>query len=111
MANFIRFDPVRTVAFSSITASYTALGSKFTHAMRLLHFINTTDQEVMISFNGTDDNIPVPASSFALYDITANEDTSEAIRDQSNTQIYVKYTSDAPTEGNVYLVTMYTKGE
>ncbi len=109
-SNIVRFDPVRSVAFGSITASYTTLGPVFGHAMRVLHFINATDGDVMISFDGTTDNVPLLADSFSLYDLTSDEDTNEMFRYQKGTQIYIKYLS-APTKGTVYLVAVYGKGE
>lgn len=109
-SNIVRFDPVRTVAFGSITSSYTALGSKFGHAMRVLHFINNTDGDVMISFDGVNDNIPVLANSFSLYDLTSDQDQNESFRYQSNSQLLIKYLS-APTEGSFYVVAVYGKGE
>ena len=108
--NIARFDPVRSMLFSSITNSYTALDIPFEHPMRLLHFINGTDGDLMISFNGTDDNIPLLAGGFSLYDLTSNQDTRNSLRYVKNTQLYVKYLT-APTSGSVYVVTLYSKGE
>jgi hypothetical protein len=109
-SNIAVFDAVRSVANGSITTSYTALGSAFGHPMRILHFINDTDGDMMISFDGTTDNIPVLADSFSLYDVTSDEDSNEAFRFQQGTQVYIRYLS-APTTGTFYLAAMYGKGE
>lgn len=109
-SNIVRFDAVRSVAFGSITASYVALGVPFGHAMRVLHFINNTDGDVMISFDGTTDNSPIIADGFSLYDLTSDEDSNESYRYESGTQLYIKYLS-APTTGTFYVVCIYGKGE
>ena len=70
MPNLVRIDPVRSIAMASITGSYQPLGSSFDHAMRIVHFINNTNGDMMISFDGTTDNVPLLAESFALYDFT-----------------------------------------
>lgn len=109
-SNIVRFDSLRAVANGSITNSYTAFGTRFTHAMRVLHFINQTDGNLLISFDGTTDNGIVLANSFALYDLTSDQDTNEMFRYENGTQVYLKYSS-APTTGSAYLVAIYGKGE
>ena len=111
MSNIVRFDAIRTIANGSITASYTALGVPFTHAMRVVQFINGTDADIMISFDGTTDNVAVLAGSFALYDLTSDQDQNEKFRYQSGTQLYIKYISALPTKNSVYVVCVYGKGE
>jgi len=109
-SNIVRFDPWRSVAFGSITASYTALGTPFTHAMRVLHFINLTDGILAVSFDGTTDNIPLAANTFSLYDLTSDQDGNESFRYEIGTQLYIKYLS-APSTGTFYVVAVYGKGE
>lgn len=109
-SNIVRVDAVRSIANGSITTSYQALGIPFGHAMRVLHFLNDTDGDCMISFDGVTDNIPVLADSFSLYDLTSDQDSNESFRYQNGTQIYIKYIS-APTTGSFYLVCVYGKGE
>lgn len=109
-SNIVRFDAVRSLAFGSITASYAVLGIPFAHAMRVLHFINNTDAAMMISFDGTTDNAPILAQSFALYDLTSDQDENESFRYENGTQLYIKYLS-APTTGTFYVVAIYGKGE
>ena len=112
-SNIVRFDAVRSVPLASLTGSYQALGSALGHAMRVLHFINNTNGDMMISFDGTTDNVPLLAESFALYDLTSDQDSNESFRYQLGTQIYVKYITapTTPSDGAVYLVAVYGKGE
>jgi hypothetical protein len=109
-SNIVRFDAVRSVTSGSITASYAALGVPFGHAMRVLNFKNNTDADVMISFDGTTDNIPVIADSFDLYDLTSDQDGNESFRYEVGTQLYIKYLT-VPTTGSFYVVAIYGKGE
>ena len=110
VSNIVRFDAIRTAPEGSITASYTPLGIPFAHAMRVLHFINNTDGDMMISFDGITDNTAVLADSFNLYDLTSDQDHNESFRYENRTQIWIRYIS-APTIGNFYLVAIYGKGE
>lgn len=109
-SNIVRFDAVRFLAFDHISDTYLPIGPALGHAMRVLHFINATDGDMMISFDGVTDNIPVINESFTLYDLTADEDTNESFRYENGTQLYVRYLS-APSKGTFYIVAVYGKGE
>jgi hypothetical protein len=110
-AQVVRLDALRSVAYGSITGSYVALGTAFTHLMRIVKFTNNTDGDMLISFNGSTDNIFIPAGSFTLYDMTTNkEDGNNYFVFQLYTQPYIKY-STAPTVGAFYLECVYGNGE
>lgn len=113
ISNLVRFDGLRKTAYGSITTSYVALGTPFTHAMRVLHFVNNTDALIYVSFDGTNDNAVIVPNGFALYDLTSDQDWSEKFRYQNGTQIYIKYVGSAPTAASdgFYLVAVYGKGE
>lgn len=78
--------------------------------MRVVQFINGTNGDCAISFDGSTDNVPVLAGSFDLYDLTSDQDTNESFRYEKGTQLYIKYLS-APTSGTFYIVCVYGKGE
>ncbi len=105
-----KVDAIRSVAYSSITGSYVALGTPLGFPARIICFTNTSDEDVFLSTNGTTDQILVPAGSFKLFDITTNhrpvnhDDFCFAI----GTQFYVKYAS-APSKGAVYIEVMYAQ--
>jgi len=117
--NIVRFDKLRGIGNASITASYAPLGflttpatpAPFTHAMRVVHFTNTTDANVLVSFDAINDNIVIPADTFSLYDLTGNQDTNEAFRYQNGSQLYIKYESAPPTSGDFYVTAVYGLGE
>lgn len=109
----VQFDPIRSVAFGSITASYTPLGAVLANNWRAFKCTNNTDGDMMLSLNGTSDNIFVPAGGFVLYDVAANSPTTKTIDKlvfALGTQFSIKYIS-APTKGSVYLEGFYAAGE
>jgi len=105
-----RFDAIRSVAFGSITGSYVALGSPLTYPARIICFTNTTDEDVLLSTDGSTDQILVPAGSFKLFDITTNHRpfNQDDFCVSANTQFYVKYAA-APSKGAVYIEVIYVQ--
>lgn len=114
-SNIVRFDAVRSALFSDITSSYTPLGPRLAHAMRVLHFINDTNGTYMISFDGTTDNVPILNNGFSLYDLTCDQDANESFRYENGTQLYIKYlvepTSQDASSNTFYCTSIYGKGE
>lgn len=114
-SNIVRFSPVRSEVIGGITNAYLPLDVPLDHAMRVLHFINDSNGTYMISFNGVDDNIPVLAESFSLYDLTSDQDGNESFRYENGTQLFVKWiiepTVDPELSNTLYVVAIYGKGE
>jgi hypothetical protein len=114
-SNIVRFDAVRSVPIASITGSYITLGTRLTHAMRVLHFINDTNGTYMVSFDGTTDNVPILADGFSLYDLTSDQDGNESFRYEIGTQLYIKSivapTTVSGTSNTFYVVAIFGKGE
>ncbi len=108
----VAIDTLRSVAFGSITASYAVLGTAFTHPIRIFCLTNTTDKDMLISTDGSNDKLIVAADSYKLYDLNANCDqgSQEEYKFVKNTQFYVKYVA-APSRGAVYLEAFYGIGE
>lgn len=108
----VRFDPIRSKVFGSITNAYTTLGTPLTKNWRMFRIINNTDGDMLISADGTTDNLIVPAKSYVLYDLATNaqnvQDTDWFVM-QIGTQFYVKYNT-APTSGAVWLEGIYSTG-
>jgi len=109
-SNIVRFDAVRSIAFGSITAGFLTFGTRFGHAMRVIHFINGTNGDIAISFDGTTINSVILANSFTLYDLTSDQDQNESFRYEKGSQLYIRYLT-APTSGSFYCVAIYGKGE
>lgn len=109
-SKIVRFDALRTLGYASTSSSFVALGAAFQHIMRIVKFVNNTDGDMIISFDGTTENEFVPAGGFVLYDLTSNRAVDDEFVMQIGTQIYVKQ-STVPTKGDVYAVCIYGKGQ
>jgi hypothetical protein len=111
----VRFDGYFTLGFASITGSYQTIGTILAHNWRAFRIVNNTDGDMIFSFNSITDNLFVPASTFVLYDISANCDASSSLNTDNlvftlGTQFYIKQ-STAPTRGAVYIEGIYAKGQ
>jgi hypothetical protein len=107
----IRVDALRSLAAGSVTASYVAIGTAFTHQMRLLKIINNTNADLFVSFDGVTDNDFVPANGFCLYDGNTNKNLPDSRWVfQPNTTVYAKR-SGTPTTGSIYVVGLFGQGE
>lgn len=106
-----RADTIRSKAFGSITNAYTTIGAALAQNWRIFCISNNTDGDMMISFDGTTDNLFVPAMGFKLYDLSTNaanvQDTDGFVL-QLTTQFYIKYLT-APTTGTVYIEGLYIR--
>ncbi len=109
----VRVDAYRTSNYSVITGSFTTVGAALTKNWRMFRIINNTNGDLIISLDGTTDNLFVPANSFVLYDCTSNSAQSasnSALVFQVGTQFYVKY-STSPSSGDLYIEGIYAQGE
>lgn len=97
----VGFEPLRTVVFGSITSSYAALGSPVTGHIRLMNLVNSTNEDVLFSFDGINDHVRLYQGSFQLFDFTTNKVQEDGFFLPQGTQIYVKYAS-APSSGSVW---------
>ena len=115
MAFGIRILPetLRTLAFGGIAAGYTAVGTAFTHPIRIIMITNTTDVGVIISWNGVNDHIALPAGGFILLDVMSNKANSinSSAFIAEGTIIYAKREAGAPASGNVYVSVFYALGD
>lgn len=109
--NKAEIDVLRTLGFADIDSTFVAVGSPQDFQARIICFTNTTPEDVVFSMDGDTDQLIVPAGSFKLFDITTNhrpvnqDDFSFAI----GTQWYVKYASDSPASGSVYIEIVYAQ--
>lgn len=102
-------EPVQSIGFGSISGSYAVVGTNI-NPSRIIIFDNQTDGNMMISFDGVTDHLPVAANGFVLLDITANKTGAvQGFYIAANTTFYVKQIS-APTTGNFYISSFYGKG-
>lgn len=106
----VRFDPLRVVEFGDYTGDFVTMGDPFAHKVRIVDMLNTSDKDAIISFDGVEDHVYVPAGGFVLYDIEANTLSGFEFTFSLHTQPYVNWAS-APTSGAVILGAAYGQGE
>lgn len=106
----VRFEPVREVAFGSIGASYTALGTPTSDHTRLFSVNNGTNADVYVSFDGTTNHLRVAGNSFQLFDFSSNKVRDDGFFVDAGTTFYVKRVSAAPTMGSLWVEVAYASG-
>lgn len=89
---------------ATFTGSYQTLGTPLVNPCRLVKIVNDSDQDILISWDGTNDHDYVPAQSFALYDFTTNKSGDTPLSVSAQTQFYVQGSSGT---GLVYLAAFY----
>lgn len=87
------------------SGSYQAIGTPITNQSRIIKLTNTSDVEVLISWNGMDDHEIIPSGGFLLLDCSSNAANPGILVAAAGTQFYAKGT--AGTTGSVYLSTYY----
>lgn len=107
MAQNVKFDTLRTLAYTSITSSYVAVGTPTTVQARIICITNTCDKAVTFSTDGSTDMLIIPSGSFKLFDLTNNRaNVDQVFVVPAHTQFYVKQVA-APGSGAVYVEVVY----
>jgi len=86
--NSIKNDPIREIAFGSITANYAVLGSVFLRDGFRLWFTNDTNGDIYLSTDGTTNHMKIPAG----VGRAADDKTNDFYR-KAGTQFYIKWVS------------------
>ena len=102
----VELEALRTLAHGSIGAAYMGIGTAIEHPARMLLLQNHTDADLMFSFDGITDHIPIRQYSSFIWDISANKTIDSGFFIAQGTRIYVKEI-DNPTTGNAYLTVFY----
>lgn len=99
-----RSETMRSIAFGSIGASYTIIGSAFNHPVSKLFIQNLTDVDLLFSHDGTNNSFLLPTEGMYVLDITFDGNNSVSI--PQGDALYVKQ-SGVPSTGGVYLTVYY----
>jgi hypothetical protein len=102
-------DILRSVAFGSLNAVYIGIGTAMTKPIRMFVIQNFTNVNVMISFDGTNDHLPIASGSYLILDITANKTIEQGFFMAQRQRLYAKLLNptDIPASGSLYLTTFY----
>lgn len=107
-ANRIVYEPLRTLAAASITGTYAAVGAGFSNPCRMQKIANTTDRDILVSYNGIDDHDIIPVGSAQILDFGTNKSRASDVSEQpQGTLVYVKTATTNPTTGSIYVTVIY----
>jgi hypothetical protein len=105
-------EPLRSLAFGSISGNYAAVGTAFEFPSRLICFTNDTEGNVIFSRDPllAAGELFVAAGSFKLFDMATNHKPSnqDDFVFEKGTQWYVKQL-EAPVSGAVYIETVHAR--
>lgn len=105
-------EPLRSLAFGSISGTYAAVGTAFEYPSRLICFTNGTEGDMIFSRDPAlvAGEIFVSAGGFKLFDIATNHKPSnqDDFVFEKGTQWYVKQL-EAPVSGSVYIETVHAR--
>lgn len=102
------FENLRSLAFGSIGAAYTIVGTAFTHPLRAIKLYNGTDQDVYYSTDGTNDKDYLPSLTTFVFDISTNRSNKGDLLLRDGVAIYVKQgPAGAPSSGSFFVTAIY----
>jgi hypothetical protein len=100
-------EPLRSLAFGAITGAYAPIGTALSHPERIIKLYNGTDADMLISFDGVNDNDILPSKGFVLLDVCANKTRDDGFYLGQDTVVWARQEAGAPTVGSVYLTVFY----
>lgn len=103
-ASKFRAEALKSLAFGSIGAGYSAIGTSYAFPISKIYVVNNTDEILLFSFDGTTDHFPIPSNAFLLLDITIEDNLPDYL--PIGDSLYVKQLG-VPTSGSVYLTAFY----
>lgn len=106
----LSMEPIRSLAFGSIGASYAAVGTGLEFPAREFLINNLTDADLMFSFNGVNDHFVLASRSAWINDCCANQVGTEGFFLRRTNVLYVKRIG-TPTSGSVYLSVIFAAQE
>lgn len=98
------FEPLRTLAFGSISVTYAGIGTALAHPSRMMIVQNFTDVLITYSLDGINDHFVLPSNGQVIFDWTSNVTVSQGFFIAEGVRLYAK---GAPTLGAVYVSTIY----
>jgi hypothetical protein len=103
----LEFEPLRSLAYTSISGTYMGVGTALAHPARQILVQNLTDVLMTFSWDGIHDHFVLPANGFLLLDITSNKTILHGgFFIAEGSRLYVN-TAGSPSTGGVYFSSMY----
>jgi len=101
-------DDVRSLAFGSIVAGYTAIGGPLDYPAVQIVFQNLTDVLLSFSTDGINEKLKLPPNGYWNPDITSNQQANRGMRMPFGTTFYVRRIG-IPTSGTADIIVCYAK--
>ena len=103
-------EPLRSLAFGSITSTYAGIGTSLANACRQFILNNNTDVLLIFSLDGVTDHFVLAANSQLIDDIGSNSLFPGGSWNMAQgTRLYVR-TAGSPSIGAVYFSVFYGIG-
>ena len=103
----MRWEPMRELAFGSISGTYAKVGAPLSHPSQGIILQNFTDAQLTFSFNGIDAHLSMAPSTSLVLDIGSNKTIDNALYQAQGDQIWVKDEGSAASTGKVSVSTFY----
>lgn len=104
----VAYEQLRSLGFADISGTYAGVGLPFANPVRLITIDNTTNINLIISFDGVNDHTFVASNTGRVLDYCSNKnDLGGNLEQPAYTRLYVKQESGAAAEGNVYVSVVY----
>lgn len=104
------FDPLRSLGFAGISATYAPVGGPLQHPVRAFCITNNTQGDMIFAIDDdvVEGHLFVAAASYKLYDVQSNMNTQfdDKYMLPKGIQFYVKEVT-APVSGDVYIEFLY----
>lgn len=102
----LRCETMRSLAFGSIGASFTIIGSAYQHPISKIFIQNMTDVDLIFSHDGTNNSFMLATEGMYVLDISF--DGSNSVSFPLGDALYVKQLG-VPSTGAVYVTTYYVE--
>lgn len=107
------FATIRTLGFAATSGTYAAVGAVTTQPYRAFRITNNTDGDMLFSFDGTNNQLFIPAGGFVLWDLDANAaniNNCDWFVLKVGSQLYAKQSGAAPTSGDIWFEGVHSTG-
>lgn len=104
-------ETLRVLAFGGLGVNYAPIGASLDHPSRIILIQNDTDVPILVSWDGVHNHNFIQSQGFILFDLTTNRGMkADEFCISQFTQFYAKqYGAVAPTEGDVFLSSLYAE--
>lgn len=100
-------EPLRTIAFGSVSNSFSQIGGDFEFPLRMIALYSNLDADTILSFDGVTDQWFFPSKGSFILDVGANATDEDEMYIAQGKGVWIRHLGVAPTVGAAYVVAMY----